>query len=88
MPPFGALSPNSDNSTLSLHHFLTQGDIKTEKRMSLGRGLHMIIYYYHCNSDNALLLSFLLTCHRYILVIYNVCMYFSKCIIPRSFLVR
>ena len=29
---------------------------------SMGRGLHMIIYY-HCNSDNALLLSFLLTCH-------------------------
>ena len=29
------------------------------------RGLHMIIYY-HCNSDNALLLSFLLTCHPYI----------------------
>ena len=31
----------------------------------MGRGLHMIIYY-HCNSDNALLLSFLLTCHPYI----------------------
>ena len=31
----------------------------------MGRGLHMIIYYL-CNSDNALLLSFLLTCHPYI----------------------
>ena len=29
----------------------------------MGRGLHNImIIYYHCNSDNALLLSFLLTC--------------------------
>ena len=25
-----------------------------------------MIIYYHCNSDNALLLSFLLTCHHYI----------------------
>ena len=25
-----------------------------------------MIIYYHCNSDNALLLSFLLTCHPYI----------------------
>ena len=24
-----------------------------------------MIIYYHCNSDNALLLSFLLTCHPY-----------------------
>ena len=36
---------------------LTQGDTKTKNGCSMGRGLHMIIYY-HCNSDNALLLSF------------------------------
>ena len=30
-------------------------------------GLHNnYTIYYHCNSDNALLLSFLLTCHPYI----------------------
>ena len=32
-PPSGGLSPNGDNSNPSLHHFLTQGDTKTKKRV-------------------------------------------------------
>ena len=30
-----------------------------------------MIIYYHCNSDNALLLSFLLTCHPYIPAVHT-----------------
>ena len=32
-PPFGGLSPNRHNSTLSLRHFWPRGDIKTEARV-------------------------------------------------------
>ena len=50
-----------ENSTPSLHHYLTQRDIKTEKMdVAIGR-----VTYDHLR-DSALLLSYLLTCHPYI----------------------
>ena len=34
-----AATPNRDNSTPSLYHFLTQGDTKTEKKDVHGKGV-------------------------------------------------